>query len=323
MKKWGLYLLLFGILSFILPIFGFQFHIFNIFGEGQAAVALLLIGIGIVLFFVGKFKGGGVTKEKKASLPTEQPVEVKGLSCSACGEEITTDDQFCGSCGAQVERVEPVKEAPPAACASCGAPLSPDEQFCGECGRKVTFAEPFKKDPVVEPSVPKVRGRRKAGMAILIVIVLIIGSIFAAYYYLNQPKNAQKSTDQVNPFVPSETDIAQLETLMTQAEQEWRQIKGTGGKPKAFYKSEMTAADQKANNKAQEWAHYRNVISHVKKMRKAYLEMLAAEKAGDKVTAQSAANTYGHYRGELAIFGRHAKSLPVFLDSKIQQWTEN
>jgi hypothetical protein len=323
MKKWGLSLLLLGLLSSILPILGFQFHIFNIFGEGQAAVALLLIGIGIVLFFVGKFKESGFTNEKEVSLSPEQPVEeVQGLSCSACGEEITTDDQFCGSCGGRVERAEPIKKTTPAACTSCGTLLSPDEQFCGECGHKVTLAEPIKETPIVGPSAPKARRRRKSSLAILIVFVLIIGGLFAAYYY-HQPKKSQQSKSQNGISVPSEGDIAQLKTLMTQAEQEWRQMKGTGGKPKAVYKSEMTAAEQKANNKAQEWAHYRNAISHVEKMRKAYMEMLAAEKAGDKVAAQSAAHTYQHYRGELSILRSHAKSLPDFLDSKIQQWTEN
>jgi len=322
MKKWGSTLLVIGLLSFVLPIFGIQFRIINIFGDAQPIVSLFAAGLGLILILLGSFKKAKPSAEEKSSTFSSLTVREPGLRCASCSEQIAAEDQFCGSCGAQVERVEPVKEAPPASCVSCGAPLSPDEQFCGECGRKVTFAEPLKKAPVVEPSVPKVRGRRKAGMAILIVIVLIIGSVFAAYYYLNQPKNAQQSTDQVNPFVPSETDIAQLEILMAQAEQGWRQMKGTGGKPKAAYKSEMTDAEQKANKKAQEWAHYRNAISHVKKMRKAYMEMLAAEKAGDKAAAQSAANTYRHYRGELSILRRHAKSLPDFLDAKIQQWTE-
>jgi DNA-directed RNA polymerase subunit RPC12/RpoP len=323
MKKWGLSLLLLGLLSFILPIFGFQFRIFNIFEGGHEKFALLLAGIGIILIFIGLIKRRGVTEEGLASPPSEQPVEVRGLSCPACGEEIAEADQFCGSCGAKVELVEPAKELAPAACTNCGVPLLIGEQFCGACGHKVTFDKPIKEAPIAEPSVPKVRRPRKGGMSILFVILIIIGGIFAAYYYFRQPQETQSTAGQINTSVPSETDIVQLKTLMAQAEQEWRQMKGTGGKPKAVYKSEMTAAEQKANNKAQEWAHYRNAISHVEKMRKAYVEMLAAEKAGDKVAAQSAAHTYQHYRGELSILRNHAKRLPDFLDSKIQQWTEN
>jgi len=211
MKKWGLYLLLFGILSFILPIFGFQFQIFNIFGEGQAAIALLLIGIGIVLFFIGKFKERGVTKEKEVSLPPQQPVEVQGLSCPVCGEEITTEDQFCGSCGGKIELVEPVKETLLATCPSCSTPLSRGEQFCGECGHKVTFAEPIKEAPPITPPATKQRKRRTRPIAIFAVILLLIGGIFTVLYYSQREDIKRQAivsslhfgTDEKQPKAPS------------------------------------------------------------------------------------------------------------------------
>ena len=136
MKKWGLYLFLIGIFAFILVFLGFQFQIDNIFGD-PALVIIGIVALVFILFLVGLFKERGVTEEEDASPPPEQPVGVQGLYCLACEQEITADDQFCGSCGAKVELVEPIKETPSATCPRCSMPLSPDEQFCGECGTQI------------------------------------------------------------------------------------------------------------------------------------------------------------------------------------------
>jgi hypothetical protein len=60
------------------------------------------------------------------------------INCSACGEENTQGDQFCGACGAALVEREPSRVQ---TCAGCGATVSADERFCGDCGTpvKATF----------------------------------------------------------------------------------------------------------------------------------------------------------------------------------------
>lgn len=46
MRQWGIYLLIFGVGAFILPMIGLQFKILNVFGESLplVAVAMALAG---------------------------------------------------------------------------------------------------------------------------------------------------------------------------------------------------------------------------------------------------------------------------------------
>jgi hypothetical protein len=46
------------------------------------------------------------------------------MRCSACGEQNSEKDRFCGSCGSALAL----------SCAHCGAAIPVDDQFCGECG---------------------------------------------------------------------------------------------------------------------------------------------------------------------------------------------
>lgn len=48
--------------------------------------------------------------------------------CTACGEIVGPEDQYCGGCGAYL-----LEDA----CPRCGAPLSEDARFCSMCGKKV------------------------------------------------------------------------------------------------------------------------------------------------------------------------------------------
>jgi hypothetical protein len=52
MKSWGVWLLILGIGSFILPVFGLQFALLNIFGESQVLAAIGMIIVGVVLLVV-------------------------------------------------------------------------------------------------------------------------------------------------------------------------------------------------------------------------------------------------------------------------------
>ena len=50
--SWGAVLILFGIFSFVLPMFGRQFLLLTAFGGG-GVVGAILIGIGVLLVFAG------------------------------------------------------------------------------------------------------------------------------------------------------------------------------------------------------------------------------------------------------------------------------
>jgi hypothetical protein len=60
MRGLGVALLILGIGSFILPLFGMQFRILNLLGEqSQPVVAVVLAVIGAVLLFVSMSRGQG------------------------------------------------------------------------------------------------------------------------------------------------------------------------------------------------------------------------------------------------------------------------
>jgi hypothetical protein len=48
-KSWGIWLLILGIGSFILPFFGIQFVLLKIFGDAQVIVAIGMVIAGVVL----------------------------------------------------------------------------------------------------------------------------------------------------------------------------------------------------------------------------------------------------------------------------------
>lgn len=54
MKKFGATLVLLGIGSFILPVFGLQFKILNLFGSMQWLISIAAIVVGILMLFLGK-----------------------------------------------------------------------------------------------------------------------------------------------------------------------------------------------------------------------------------------------------------------------------
>ncbi len=71
MRGLGVALLILGIGSFILPLFGMQFRILNLLGEqSQPVVAVVLAVIGAVLLFVSMSRGQG-----EAVQPSQPPKE--------------------------------------------------------------------------------------------------------------------------------------------------------------------------------------------------------------------------------------------------------
>jgi RNA polymerase subunit RPABC4/transcription elongation factor Spt4 len=52
-----------------------------------------------------------------------------GVSCHECGANINEADEFCPSCGTEVERVE---------CGNCGETARAGSEFCSKCGHELT-----------------------------------------------------------------------------------------------------------------------------------------------------------------------------------------
>ncbi len=54
MKTLGTYLLIFGIGTFVLHMFGLQFKVMRIFGGSQTTAAIIFAAVGAILWFVGR-----------------------------------------------------------------------------------------------------------------------------------------------------------------------------------------------------------------------------------------------------------------------------
>ena len=55
------------------------------------------------------------------------------MHCPNCRQEIEAGSEFCGNCGARIER-HPVELT----CPACGSPLLPGAEFCAECGTRLS-----------------------------------------------------------------------------------------------------------------------------------------------------------------------------------------
>ncbi len=53
------------------------------------------------------------------------------ITCSSCGQPVSTDQKFCSYCGAEV--VAPSNNF----CINCGTKLEPGQKFCVKCGTQV------------------------------------------------------------------------------------------------------------------------------------------------------------------------------------------
>jgi membrane protease subunit (stomatin/prohibitin family) len=145
MKQWGLYLIVIGLVSFILPFLGLQFSLISIFGEeNQTLVALAMMGLGAIMYVVGSIRervspGGEASatvtvaqEERSASssaVAHEPTADAAGPRCPDCGAAAQPGDSFCKECGAQL--AEPV-------CPECGTPSRPGDRFCRSCGAELS-----------------------------------------------------------------------------------------------------------------------------------------------------------------------------------------
>jgi len=109
MKRWGIYLVILGIGSFLLPMLGLQFKILMIFGEAAPAIGGLLIFAGIAMIIGGTIsekkrvqsfagKTGDVSMAGAGSTPGTTPGAAPGLRCYACKAIISETDMVCPKC---------------------------------------------------------------------------------------------------------------------------------------------------------------------------------------------------------------------------------
>lgn len=62
--------------------------------------------------------------------------EQENSACTACGTLVTTDDKFCGGCGAAVELQPDSHTDEEKECTSCSMPVPVTAEYCGCCGVK-------------------------------------------------------------------------------------------------------------------------------------------------------------------------------------------
>lgn len=72
-------------------------------------------------------------------LPIQNHIVTK---CPNCGEKISSNNLFCGSCGQKVENVESepsIKQI--SFCPQCGTEIKGNISFCGKCGHKLVSSD--------------------------------------------------------------------------------------------------------------------------------------------------------------------------------------
>lgn len=146
LKRGGVGLLFLGIGSFILPLFGMQFRLLNLFGAAApvAGVFFALVGGGLLLAGIIKGSGSPAAPMKQAvppmanqTLPLQPayspPANISPRKCMRCGEALALTDTFCGGCGA------PASAAAPRRCPNprCGRAAASGKNFCGACGTRL------------------------------------------------------------------------------------------------------------------------------------------------------------------------------------------
>lgn len=62
--------------------------------------------------------------------------EQENSACTACGTHVTTDDKFCGGCGAPVELQPDPHTDEEKECTACSMPVPVTADYCGCCGVK-------------------------------------------------------------------------------------------------------------------------------------------------------------------------------------------
>lgn len=164
MQKIGLFLIVLGVGSFVLPLMGIQFRLIQAFGE-TPAVGAAFVGVGSLLYFIGWIVGRGST----AATPPGA-AHAPALP-RASGRPIPIDPAVAST---PHPGGQPMPQPPPIAedrfgqrCPRCGSPESIYARFCGSCGQTLAGAAPM--SPV--PTRPK----SSAAMWLMIIAVIALG----------------------------------------------------------------------------------------------------------------------------------------------------
>jgi hypothetical protein len=142
LAQWGATLVVLGIGSFVLPMVGMQFRIFDLLAPAQPGAGIGCAVVGAILLLVSLRKKAPVqqssaqqsvaTKPQQVARPAviaprvkeATPMTNSGSSapgfCGSCGAALQAGEQFCGSCGA-------ANTPEPAAVAAASPPIQPRE----------------------------------------------------------------------------------------------------------------------------------------------------------------------------------------------------
>jgi len=78
------------------------------------------------------------------------------MKCPKCQFENSEEMQFCGKCGAKLERI----------CPKCNFPNPPQFIFCGKCGYKLTTpSEPTPRDLSFDEKIEKIQRYLPEGLS--------------------------------------------------------------------------------------------------------------------------------------------------------------
>ncbi len=80
--------------------------------------------LGLAITPVATLIGIGITYAQSISSPK------KKQKCPSCGEDVAKDDQFCQSCGQELENL--------GTCSECDSNVPQDADFCPSCGAEAT-----------------------------------------------------------------------------------------------------------------------------------------------------------------------------------------
>ena len=146
LKRIGGTLLVIGIGGFVLPLFGMQFRLLNLFGEAQPVVGALMAMIGLTLFAIGLIAGKAAPSGTATTAPAARPAVNAALAtpsvtpqmntprrCVHCGELLLAADRFCAECG-RPAAISPASRRP---CQRCGRAVQANKSFCGSCGMRM------------------------------------------------------------------------------------------------------------------------------------------------------------------------------------------
>lgn len=113
------------------------------------AISVIFITLMIIFLTWSYFKGRRMQKGM------EHVTGDSKMACSACGANISSDDEKCPKCGAVFEEEEHI-------CGNCGEIISENDIKCGKCGTKLKSPSNLQKDHIkkkVDPDINKLHKR--------------------------------------------------------------------------------------------------------------------------------------------------------------------